>query len=132
MAALEQSGGKYFGIWREESYEGAPSVYEWVDAHWKPQDLVQIVAYLSECPLVCIIPAADFCEICDAKLPQYGWRSDGVWLWKASLPHYVQAHNVRIPEEMLFQIRSKNYQVIAPNQIDHDLLDWPFGKPGSK
>lgn len=132
MAVPEQNGGKCFGIWREENYDEAPSVYEWVDANWRPQSLEQIVAYLSECPLVSIIPTLDFCEICNSDLPQYGWRSDGVWLWKASLPHYVEAHNVRIPEDMLICIRSKNYQVVSRNQINLDLLDWPFGKPGSK
>lgn len=37
--------------------------------------------------------------------------TDGSWMWRKDLEHYVRRHNLRLPDNLLANIRSNNYQV---------------------
>jgi len=122
---------KFFGLWKEDLCDDAPSVYAVMDSEWKPYDLAKLVSYLGACRLVSLIPTQDVCAICGFKTDPFGWFSDGVWLWKTSLPHYVVEHEVRLPQPLVEHIRERDYQPPSSNKFHLDDLDWPFGRPGA-
>lgn len=35
--------------------------------------------------------------------------TDGVWGWPEGLDHYVEVHNIRLPDEFLKRVFSRNY-----------------------
>jgi len=37
--------------------------------------------------------------------------TDGVWLWPQSLSHYIEAHDVVLPDEFLSHVRKNNWTV---------------------
>ncbi|GAA2893194.1 hypothetical protein [Streptomyces mexicanus] len=39
--------------------------------------------------------------------------TDGEWLWRGDLRHYVRSHGVALPEEFLERVRARGYKVPA-------------------
>jgi hypothetical protein len=37
--------------------------------------------------------------------------TDGEWLWRDDLAHYVERHHVRLPEDFLESVRANGYQI---------------------
>ncbi|MFG2346758.1 hypothetical protein [Streptomyces phaeochromogenes] len=46
-------------------------------------------------------------------------KTDGEWVWRYDLPHYVTEYHLALPEEFLRRIRDLNYAV---PQLDEDTL----------
>ncbi len=44
--------------------------------------------------------------------------TDGTWLWRADLAHYLDRHHVELPAEFLELIRSRDYTVPAMDKAD--------------
>ena len=40
-----------------------------------------------------------------------GLATDGVWLWRRDLPHYVAVHHVALPEEFISHMRESGWRV---------------------
>lgn len=97
-----------------------PSFSELVDDNWHPQDLHLIVQYLRESPVyeaTSTNPQA--CFLCGDTLVDLGtWRWDNKWLWAASLAHFVASHNVRLPNEMVEDIRKTSYVPLTENECN--------------
>jgi|SRR6185437_7078330 len=92
-----------------------PLYTEVVDRSWNPSDLDKIVNYLRQGRVVTSTPAFDsiICPICEETIEQTtsSQQSDGRWIWLSSLSHYVQFHNIRLPDRMVEQIRSNDYRL---------------------
>lgn len=48
------------------------------------------------------------CRICNRILGTFE-RTDGVWAWPDMLEHYVQSHDVRLPEEFLINVKTNSF-----------------------
>ncbi|MDQ0405613.1 hypothetical protein ABVB69_08660 [Streptomyces sp. NPDC000349] len=46
-------------------------------------------------------------------------KTDGTWVWRLDLPHYVDAYHVALPDDFLQTIRSREY--VVP-QLEEDTL----------
>ncbi|MGW3859893.1 hypothetical protein ACWEDZ_00185 [Streptomyces sp. NPDC005047] len=46
-------------------------------------------------------------------------KTDGTWVWRLDLPHYVDTYHVALPEDFLRTIRSRSY--VVP-QLDDEAL----------
>jgi hypothetical protein len=62
----------------------------------------------------------DFFDRSQQVLSGSSVSTDGDWLWRDDLAHYVQRHNVTIPDEFLRLIRERHY--IVPD-VDEAVLD---------
>jgi len=51
--------------------------------------------------------------------------TDGIWLWTSDLSHYIEKHDLWLPEHFLFLIRKRNYQCPDVGLIDPMFLEWP-------
>jgi hypothetical protein len=115
MTLFENWPHNWFGLWKTSEADSAqvPLFTDVVDPAWNPPDLADILAYLRSCPVALASSAgAGACPLCGEMLNDLGCqRSDGVWVWPASLEHYVSRHQVRLPDRMVEQIRGRQYRV---------------------
>jgi hypothetical protein len=119
---------KWFGIFSnsEELIEGIPNIESFIDSNWHPEDKSLIVNYLRTSPNVVASSAMPTsCMLCEERLGDPGsFFSDGYWLWPERLVHYIEKHNLRIPDEMVKYIQEKKY--LPPSELDIDLNDLPW------
>ena len=43
--------------------------------------------------------------------------TDGVWVWPEGFLHYVEFHNIDLPQEFVFHVQENNYQVNIPPDL---------------
>jgi hypothetical protein len=98
----------------DDEHLQVPLYTEVVDKTWNPPDLDEIVNYLRQGQVIAAAPAFKpiVCPICGETIAYSAssQQSDGHWIWPSPLPHYVQFHNVRLPDRMVEQIRSNHYR----------------------
>lgn len=84
---------------------------EWIDSHWRPADLPQILDYLAFAPIHILSFAPEVkCAVCGVDVADASvWRWDGEWLWPHMVHHFVAHHSVRLPDNMLETIRKRCY-----------------------
>lgn len=119
---------RWFGLFQSEE-DIHPELPKLEDFQYDipPVDLEKIIDYLNKTPV--IVRSMCFpinCPLCgDYKYDPASASYDGEWLWPTRLSHYVKAHKVILPEELMARIRSKNY--IPTQEIPNDLdnLPWP-------
>jgi hypothetical protein len=104
---------KEVGFWKSKHEPDYPDPQALVDPNWEPGDRDKIIAYLkgglpiahylgySSCRFKCGI---DEHELGSADL------SDGEWVWPEGLFHYVEKHNVKLPDEFVARMRAKGWQ----------------------
>ena len=146
MSIFSEWRHRWFGYWRDLDPNDAlrapyPLIGEFVDPSWKPDDMVQVGRYLSSGIGLIISSQASSspCELpeCQCKRVDAFNRpytsvpvTDGTWIWRDDLIHYVQCHSVRIPDSFYDHIRQKGYLIPSdlPLRSDEFLrsLDWPF------
>jgi hypothetical protein len=91
-----------------------PLYTEVVDKLWNPPDLDRIANYLRQAHSIASVALfkPTICPICGEIIEESSGcqMSDGYWIWLSPLAHYVQFHNVRLPDKMVEQIRSSHYR----------------------
>jgi len=83
-----------------------------VDPGWEMEDRARIVQYLFDAPAVAFSRGMSYCRF------GCGWngsaeRSDGVWVWPEGLAHYVQSHDVRLPDDLISHVRRRGFRPSA-------------------
>lgn len=109
---------KAVGYWRSfDNYRwtrSLPSPRWLVDRRWRVADREKIVAYLRSGAEVWGWLGFSYCRFhCGVKPHLMGSRdfSDGVWLWPEGLAHYIEAHDVALPDAFLHTMESHGWQV---------------------
>jgi hypothetical protein len=124
----------WFGFFRGDSQANAkrfptvPRVSDFIDPQWNYARKLELLRYLrlSLYTAAPILPSHGKCLLCDLMLPvaQHHW--DGSWLWFGGLPHYVEAHSVRVPDRMLADMEGHAFE--PPSNlplVPFDKLPWP-------
>jgi hypothetical protein len=92
-----------------------------VDAAWAWEDRSRVVRYLSEARDVAGAGGFSYCRF-GCGVNGCTERSDGVWLWPEGLAHYVQHHDVRLPEEFLSHVRNRGYCPLPAEETPIDFV----------
>jgi hypothetical protein len=87
-----------------------PDVRSQIDSFWEPQRKPRILIYLRNGAVFENRPGTTRCLLCPSDLPQRD-LTDGVWLWPEGLAHYVEKHNVRVPDGMVAQMDALQFRV---------------------
>src|SRR5437660_1339219 len=100
---------KRVGFFREQ-YDhapGLPSIRDFVRAEPHP-DAERIAAYLRGGVGLAGVGkyVEDVLDPTSRVALTPGMDTDGVWLWREDLPHYVTRHNVSLPEEFVAHMRA--------------------------
>lgn len=95
----------------------------------------QIVEYLDSNIDCNYYRGLSICRICDAGLSSYE-RHDGVYVWPDMLSHYIDKHDVILPDEFIQHIHSsilKNgIQKCTIKNYEHVIKDYTFWLKWSK
>ncbi|WP_054851350.1 hypothetical protein [Olleya sp. ITB9] len=70
-----------------------------------------IIRYLRNGYEVSSVSTAKECEICNKPVGSTLYLSDGYWIWPKWLIHYVQEHNMKLPNDFLIHIESKDFEI---------------------
>lgn len=102
-----------------EEREGLPSMIEFISE--SPQEQEQeIVAYLRNA--VCV--GARGCYVDDILDPSCKdvlvphLYTDGVYLWRLDIAHYVEKYHLRLPQDFIQHMARRNWQPPARDQVD--------------
>jgi len=104
---------RVFGYWREQGdgYSAFPSVHEFIGTG---DDVPQTaLVLLGTAPIVASTSGLSFpCVLCGRIIEDAVCvRGDANWRWLDTLPHYIEAHNVGLPPELITYLVQK-----APSQ----------------
>jgi hypothetical protein len=103
----------FFGeLWATDALEAQPSLLESIRPEPAPHES-EIVAYLKGGHVL-----IDMMDTTRDAVTGDEWilgasttLTDGEWLWRQDLAHYVQRHHVRLPDAFLATVRANNYKV---------------------
>ena len=79
---------------------------------WEGADRLATLAHLRRGKVFRVFAGASECRICATALGSHE-RSDGVWAWPDGLEHYVDAHDIRLPEAFVTACRHPEWSVPA-------------------
>src|SRR3954454_19449741 len=104
--------GFFRELWTTDALPSQPSLLEAVSPEPTP-DESQLVAYLKAGHvLIDMMDTTDDAVTHDETILSASTTlTDGEWLWRQDLVHYVGRHHVRLPEEFLATVRANNYKV---------------------
>jgi hypothetical protein len=108
---------KAVGYWRtfmESWTRGFPSPRWCVDARWLPHDRERIIDYLNSGAAISAYGGYSYCRFrCGVADEEMGCSdlSDGVWMWPRGLAHYVEKHNVKLPDAFVHTMRAHEWQI---------------------
>lgn len=88
------------GYWTVRAGDGLPDPRALMSLLWERERRSLIAAYLGSAPVLDTVDEKPTCIICGAESGR-GERTDGVWRWPESLAHYVAAHGVKLPNELM-------------------------------
>ena len=105
------------GFWHEPgSGRLAADPRRLVRPHWAADERTRLMAYLRAGAQVGAYMGTSYCRFgCGGAAPRLGCRdlSDGVWLWPDGLVHYLEVHDVALPEEFLAHARANDFRIPA-------------------
>jgi len=101
-----------FGTWQEAhpTIQDLPRLVDWIGPAWQPEDLPRILAYLWSAPTDAATSGPSHCLFgCRFSPPALVFSRDDAWCWDSNLVHYVQIHNVRLPNAMVEHMVKRNF-----------------------
>ena len=118
---------RWYGFWRSnESETNLPDIEEVAGANWSVDDKKRVLSYLDGAPTVVAMSGPNTkCLLCEELIGGSVYRSDGVWLWPVDLSHYLNMHDVALPESFLQHIRDANYEPPQECPTAIEALPWP-------
>lgn len=93
---------RLIGYWSGEQAPGWPDVAAFVDADWDEDERHLVSQYLACGTLARTYMGLSVCRVCGAS-NGYAEYSDGMYIWPSGLAHYVDQHDVRLPDEFVRQ-----------------------------
>jgi hypothetical protein len=122
---------KLIGYWAPDGSQSPyPHPKRLVCPDWRPQDHGRIAAYLRSGQCCWAAGGYSFCRLaCGIPDEAMGCAelTDGEWVWPEGLPHYIEAHAVRLPDEFVATMVSRDWRIPAElGPFDIDLVDESF------
>ena len=108
------------GYWKEEGKDNYIDPNLLVDPKWKTQDKNKIIQYLKSGSFHEGYFGWSNCRVC-GKRNGGTELTDGFWYWPEGLTHYVEDHDVRLPEEFISYMRLGKFKC---SKIDFSKIDF--------
>jgi hypothetical protein len=101
---------RLIGYWWSSQYPEWPNPAEFIDSDWDRNERSMVGLYLRSGQMFARSPGTSRCRICGTSNGS-GELTDGVYVWPEGLHHYVDAHSVRLPREIIEHIRRHTISV---------------------
>jgi hypothetical protein len=106
---------KGVGYWSSPSDDiGLPDPTRLVDANWRVKQRPRIIAYLKSGITYANWRGLSYCRFrCGVNIRHLGNRclTDGEWIWPEGLYHYLEVHQVRLPEEFVASMMERKWRI---------------------
>lgn len=118
-AVAAKQDPEWFGWWAELDGLGFPFLFQYKGANYEQSEKDSIVDYLSNGYASCLhsyahidrLPPCPFggtvCHVFHKEEHTESFMTDGVFVWRRSLVHLVNHHNVGLPSHFVERIRNK-------------------------
>lgn len=122
---------KGIGYWFNDERTGFPNPRTLVRPNWlAPESLSRLVRYLRSAPMFCGSWGHSFCRFeCGVGHDIMGSHTfwDGVWVWPEGLSHYVELHDVALPDTFVQHALSVPVpdSLLTPD-IRRTKIDWDY------
>lgn len=97
---------RLIGFWRGDRAPDWPDVERFVDASWDEQERDLVATYLGSGQVWRWSPGVSRCRFCEKPNGAATW-TDGVYAWPEGLAHYVEEHQVRLPQEFVDHVLAR-------------------------
>jgi hypothetical protein len=91
---------RVIGHWRNDEHPELPDPVDLVDADWDRREKSHVYWYVSGGTHGRAYMGYSTCRICGVQNGA-GELSDGTYVWPEGLAHYLQEHDVRLPNEFV-------------------------------
>jgi len=93
----------WIGPWRDGDHPGRPRIWDHIDEEWGENNRAPVSTHLEDCGYIVDAPRDGYiwCRFCHQRLYRGFVRTDGVFIWRTGLGHYVQEHSLRLPQPFL-------------------------------
>ncbi len=111
------------GFWRSEREPHLPDPNDHVDPHWNPTERTAALQYLqTQATGQLSMRGYSPCRICGQRNGSREY-SNNLMRWPQGLAHYIQDHNVRLPEETI---------ALMTEPVGDEPADWMLDPPDTK
>ena len=122
---LLKSGRKIraLGFWKGKNESGNfPHPQNFIDPDWDTHEKQMVIDYLKRGSRFIGFQGLSWCRFnCgDTNMGAFE-LTDGTYLWPEGLVHYLEKHDVRLPQDFVDHVR-KNLQVELPEYADTDTM----------
>jgi hypothetical protein len=115
---------RVIGYWKSKEEPFWPDPAWFVDPDWAVEERNAVLRYLRSPEDAVASAGYSWCRFrCGERTTGCMEYTDGFWRWPEGLAHYVEKHNVRLPDEFVASALSKS----TPDGIDKD---WWKGQRG--
>jgi hypothetical protein len=85
----------------------------------------KVVSYLRSGVVLdeCLGVETDVIDAADQNLLYQSDRTDGTWVWREDLAHYVEKYHLRLPDEFLANMRANQWVVPQKESMDPRLFE---------
>lgn len=135
MASTTQS--RFFGFFREQPHSAGSRISIHDGLGTDPnRDASAVAGYLRGGTVM--LEADEIVrDLLDPGHPVIGslaLLTDGAWVWPVDLPHYVERHGLRIPDDFLERIHERNWRCaqLTREQVHKLLAAIPGSRPGDR
>jgi len=107
LKEMDETNKKYkekdlikIGFWKNDESENAkyPDIKGFIDNTMSKELKHKMLAYLKKGKYWAAYLGSSTCRVCERWDNGCSEFTDGKYLWPEGLPHYIEEHNVRIPE----------------------------------
>ena len=106
------------GFWYGEGKDSdLPDPAWFVDENYPEQEKKEVIDYLKKGKKVNLYRGWSNCRICGEKTPGGSDDTDGLYVFPSGLVHYVEKHNLRLPDEFIQRVKEKG-PIIEISRID--------------
>lgn len=97
---------RYMGYWHSLKSPNLPDPAWFIDAAWDEGEKQKVLQYLKQSfPAPWIYLGRSWCRFrCGKDVAGRGEYTDGTFVWPEGLTHYIEYHQVRLPQEVIDHI----------------------------
>lgn len=114
------------GYWHNDYETDLPDPGKFIDEAWNEEERQAILKYLrSAPPMPYAAMGVSWCRFrCDVSHLGALEFTDGKYIWPEGLPHYIDEHKVKLPQEVIdYMLSNKNIEPVKDN-VEADLTWW--------
>lgn len=119
----------WIGPWADDQHPNRPRPQDHIDESWDERERTHVEFHLTQ-GLIVGAPLDGFlpCSLCGVRVTRGFIQTDGSYLWRRELVHYVAEHAVRPPARFVDHVmRIRDLM----DQLETDDLAWWDGDPYS-